>query len=115
MSISKKIEEWTKEGWEKWQEEWEEMTKKDREWRRQKKKVTRERKKEEWLEKTKDMEEKWGKNCYNKREEMIMIHDLKIIFKVLSINARYCFFDSIEKLKKKKKDYFDRSIVNCQI
>lgn len=42
------------------------------------------------------MEEKWEKNggkIYNKREEMIMIHDLQIIFKILSINARYCFFE----------------------
>lgn len=50
------------------------------------------------------MEEKWEKNRYNKREEMIMIHDLQIIFKILSINARYCFFDSSNrKIKKKNK------------
>lgn len=49
------------------------------------------------------MEEKWEKNRYNKREEMIMIHDLQIIFKILSINARYCFFDSSNRKIKKKK------------
>lgn len=59
------------------------------------------------------MEEKWGKNggkIYNKREEMIMIHDLQIIFKILSINARYCFFDSSNRKIKKKKIRLSRSI-----